>query len=330
MIGVPSNRRAGRRGFILICVLWIMAILTVLTVGFGQRAYLDARAAALTVDTVQARHMARGAVHRGIAELRQQERVQKILRAAAIDMNQNQGGGGGRLKLRESVYGTYETTEIYGDLFEGAYENDTSGVVVADVERRFNVNALPAQIIEQLEAMGYRGLDDLRERLEETPGTPFVALEEVLAIPGIEEQDWVGDGQRPGLRDLLTVWGDGKVNINTAPREVLELVPGVDTGAVDTMIDYFAGPDEERYTEDDERVQVLSDLTPLVGLTPEQIAPFTPYCKTESQFYRITGFATRRQGRLRVEYSAICQEREEGRRQTTLDIIQWKERVRGP
>jgi hypothetical protein len=328
-----TRRPPRERGFILICVLWILAILTVLTVGFGQRAYLDARAAALTVDMVQARHMARGAVYRGIAELEQQERIQAILRAAAIHMNRTMGGGGGKLKIRESLYGTYETTDIYGPMFEGAYENDTSGVDVADEERRFNVNALPAQIVEQLDTMGYRGLEDLTDRMEDRAGPavrPFAVLEEVLALEGVDEASWAGDGRRPGLRDLLTVWGDGKVNINTAPRAVLEVIPGADTGAIDAMIGYFAGPDGVRYTDDDERIQVLSDLTSLAGLTPDQIAPFSPYCKTESQFYRITGFATRRQGRLRAEYSAVCRVPDTNERGASLEIVQWKEDVRGP
>ena len=32
----------------------------------------------------------------------------------------------------------------------------------------------------------------------------------------------------PGLAQWLTVWGDGRVNINTASREVLLTLPGVD------------------------------------------------------------------------------------------------------
>src|SRR5690606_17628980 len=54
--------RQSERGFVLVIVLWVLAILTVISVGFGRRSVLDRRAAAFTLDKTQAMMLARGAV----------------------------------------------------------------------------------------------------------------------------------------------------------------------------------------------------------------------------------------------------------------------------
>lgn len=51
-------------------------------------------------------------------------------------------------------------------------------------------------------------------------------LRELLDIPGVTPALFEGDAGRPGLQDLLTVHGDGLVNLNTARREIVEAVPG--------------------------------------------------------------------------------------------------------
>ena len=58
------------RGFVLVTVLWVLAILSLITIGFGRRAMLDRKAATYTLDHDRAMYRARGAVERGIAELR--------------------------------------------------------------------------------------------------------------------------------------------------------------------------------------------------------------------------------------------------------------------
>ena len=76
---IPNPRSAiGDRGFVLVCVLWILAILTVIAVGFQRRAMMDARAAVFTLDHTRAMFMSRGAVARGIVELRNKAVIDEI------------------------------------------------------------------------------------------------------------------------------------------------------------------------------------------------------------------------------------------------------------
>ncbi len=59
-----------RQGFALVTVLGILAVLVIITLGFGHRTLLERRMAAYAIDHTQALHHARGAAMRGIVELR--------------------------------------------------------------------------------------------------------------------------------------------------------------------------------------------------------------------------------------------------------------------
>ena len=66
-------------------------------------------------------------------------------------------------------------------------------------------------------------------------------------------------GQAPdypfGLKDLFTPFSTGKININTADTNVLQLIPGVDAAIADTIVQQRAGPDGVEGTEDDTPIQ---------------------------------------------------------------------------
>ncbi len=55
----------------------------------------------------------------------------------------------------------------------------------------------------------------------EAKNGPLDAVEELLLIKGITRELFWGTAKSPGLKKFLTIWGDGKININTAPREVI-------------------------------------------------------------------------------------------------------------
>lgn len=50
-------------------------------------------------------------------------------------------------------------------------------------------------------------------------------LSELLLIKGFSRELLFGHGQTPGLFDVLTVWGPGLINVNTAPLPVLAALP---------------------------------------------------------------------------------------------------------
>lgn len=56
---------------------------------------------------------------------------------------------------------------------------------------------------------------------------PIEDIRELYNIPGVTEELFVASGTRPGLEDLLTVYGDGKINLNTAHEGVVRAVAGL-------------------------------------------------------------------------------------------------------
>lgn len=50
---------------------------------------------------------------------------------------------------------------------------------------------------------------------------PLDCIDELLMIKGISQELYDGSAGRAGLKDLVTLYGDGRININTAPKLVL-------------------------------------------------------------------------------------------------------------
>ncbi len=51
---------------------------------------------------------------------------------------------------------------------------------------------------------------------------PLEVPAEILWIKGMDKEKWQGSEETPGWEKLLTLWGNGRVNLNTAPFPVLK------------------------------------------------------------------------------------------------------------
>ena len=72
---------------------------------------------------------------------------------------------------------------------------------------------------------------------------PMESIDELLLVRGISGELYRGTPERPGLARFLTVYGEGSVNINTAPKEVLRaLAPSITEDAANRMDDYRKNP----------------------------------------------------------------------------------------
>jgi general secretion pathway protein K len=107
-------------------------------------------------------------------------------------------------------------------------------------------------------------------------------------------------GQTPdypfGLVEIFTPFSSGKININTANANVLQMIPGVDAAMADAIIKQRAGPDGVDGTEDD-----------ISFNSPGQLGGFgiqdTSACDTRSFTYEV--HATAQIGEFKREYVAI-------------------------
>lgn len=294
---------SGRRGSILILVLFVLMVLSLVGVSFAYRAGLENRSANHRVINIQLRNQAASAV--AVAMSRLVENVNEF-------------------DHRAEPWHTHRPIVVEGWL--DVWERDLNGQP-ADfvteyqvIDEQGKVNILYASS-EALETLGMTESqiaclfdwmdDDDVERAEgaedgfylsgpkpyKCKNAPLEVLEELLAIKGISYADYLGedlnhnrqldaseddggvsmpnddaDGRlKLGWVDLLTCFGDGRINLNTAPVQVLETLPLSD-GAVDQIVG-FRSFDADSSGELEEHVFTSAeDIGQLQGLTDADVA----------------------------------------------------------
>lgn len=111
------------------------------------------------------------------------------------------------------------------------------------------------------------------DRGYECKNAPLDTIDELLLVKGfshavvfggVSEED---DGEPlAGIARWLTTWGDGKVNLNTASREVLLTVSGLNEQNVEALLEGRKGTDGVEGTQDDGFESVEKALA-YIGLT---------------------------------------------------------------
>ena len=70
-----------------------------------------------------------------------------------------------------------------------------------------------------------------------------------------------------GLGQILTVHGIERINVNTAPSQVLQAIPYLQNETVEDILLTRGGPDGQERTIDDQPFKSMEDLLALPGLT---------------------------------------------------------------
>lgn len=306
-------RRGG--GFVLVCVLWVLAILTVLTVGFGNRARLDRRAAAYSLDRAQAMLMARGAVQRGIVELRNKV-FNDALKEEGPITHLGQPWAKTKNLLEETQY-----FEVDGD-----FTKDGVWYYIEDMERRIDLNSANEKLLVEIPSFPPGALRALKKRRSEgvhdgEGPAPFQAIQELRYMDDISEDDWFGTQGKPGLRHLVTVQGTDRVNVNTASAEVLSCIPELGDKTVELILSHRVGDDGELGTSDDKGFKNQQHLVTILDVRGDDpLHALAAYCKFTSVAFKIRGIATRRGGTVRATCTAIVTVRDNQAR-----VVHWQE-----
>ena len=139
---------------------------------------------------------------------------------------------------------------------------------------------------------------------------PLDCIEELLMVKGVTRELFYGTGESPGLVLCLTVFGDGRININTAPKPVLRALSAEMTDdGVEELDEYRR--DEKNNLADPawyNRVQGAAGLNIPAGLI-----------SVRSDTFRITAVGL--QGRMTQRITAVVK-READRRKVKL--LSWK------
>ncbi len=112
------------------------------------------------------------------------------------------------------------------------------------------------------------------ERGYEAKGSRLDSVDELLLVKGFTEEIVYGspagtpeDDAMLGIAPWLTTWGHGRVNVNTASREVLLTIRGIDEAVVDAIIEERIGPDGIPGTRDD-GFDSLDEVIIRTGMNP--------------------------------------------------------------
>lgn len=112
-----------------------------------------------------------------------------------------------------------------------------------DESAKINLNTEKKEVLENLPGMD----EDLAEAIVNSNRRPFKVKEEVLLVEGITSEIY------SQFKKLVTVYGDGKININTASPEILKIL-GLEEEFINLLMRFrteYIGVDKEKGTVDD-------------------------------------------------------------------------------
>jgi len=94
----------------------------------------------------------------------------------------------------------------------------------------------------------------------------FRTVEEMSLVPEFapvmeKQPDWM---------NYFTVWGDGKLDVNLADADMIELVTGVSSATASQFVKYRWGPDGVPFTSDDRVYNSMDEVRAALGMSQEQ------------------------------------------------------------
>jgi len=134
-----------------------------------------------------------------------------------------------------------------------------------DEESKININTASVNTLSLLPELD----TELARNIYNSAFKPFFSKEEILLVEGVEKEVF------SQIKDFITVYSEGKVNINTAPVPVLKAL-GLEEDLVEKIEEFRKGEDGKLGTEDDRVFKsttgIISALQEVSILSPEQIA----------------------------------------------------------
>lgn len=139
-----------------------------------------------------------------------------------------------------------DITPNYNSLLELSHEEEykTGNINVVysliDEERKVNINKASSSVLKNLPSMNA----DIAVKIINSEYRPFVPKEKLFFVDSINEKIF------NEIKDWITIYGDGAVNINTCEKETLSFL-GMDEDMISRIMAFRIGEDNELYTEDD-------------------------------------------------------------------------------
>jgi general secretion pathway protein K len=115
------------------------------------------------------------------------------------------------------------------------------------------------------------------------PNRPFQSVDEMEMVIGMEAVAEV----KPDWKNYFTVWGDGKLDMNEAPDELIQAVCNVGSEQSELLVKYRLGPDGQVDTNDDQEFTTLSQVQTVLGLPATAFKQIDKLITLKSDYRRI-------------------------------------------
>lgn len=232
------HRLGERRGVALMLVLWVVIVLSAIALGVvaSSRAQID------LAGTLRSRAVARYAAESGVVAATTELTAMFEAAETAEERAQVFRRFEERLaRLGERQLGSARYQVAVLDLNSRVDLNNSSEVVLLGLFEQFVgaeeaeslVNALYDWTDDDDEALP--GGAEARDYVE--AGSPFVPTNRpLLRLDELARIEGFGDTLAAELAPYVTVWGDGLINVNTAPLPVLAAVPEIDAAGAERFV----------------------------------------------------------------------------------------------
>jgi type II secretory pathway component PulK len=282
----------GRNASVLVLALWSVCLLSAFTVILGYEVRQRVTVAYRIDERQKLAHFCDAAVKRAIAELKSEpeksydalndpwslnpdifkeirfsDGVASVVYEVAGQDNSSSGLWYGIQDEGRKININKADLSILKHLFTnvlGYDEIEAQDLAGAIVDWR-DADSEPAQPGSSAETMYYHGL----AHPYEAKNAPFERIEELMLVQGVDARVY------DRIKDFLTLYGDGKININTASPEVL-LAAGVPKDVVESILSIRRGHDGIEGTPDDGIFEdpsgIVAKISQHSSLTPEELS----------------------------------------------------------
>ncbi len=343
----------GNKASVLMVVLWIVGILAILVGFFAFDAHLEARLTSHMRKRAKAEALARSGIE--IAKMLmnksqevkgadpESEEAQKD-RWFSHAWLLSKGLAIGRGALVERLGDGRVSVEIVPEPARRNINNlgDTDLQREEVLERILEVGGIPEEMfpclvesfldwidVDSEPRRDGAETDDYYARLD-TPyrakNGPLDTVGELLLVRGFNRAvlyggmlDATKEGEEPivvsGIEDMLTTYGDGKVNVNAASQRVLMTLPGVDDLIANAIIEEREGWYDESGRRKDSSFKSVDDFMARVPEVPPNVREMVT---TESAIYRVTSVG--QVGSVTYQIWAVLERASQG-----ATVLRWRE-----
>ncbi len=330
-------------GSILIITLWVLSILTIYSIGIGCNISSQVNFASYFKNRLVMYYLAKAGIQRATAELFMDETINYDTLSDNYSNNKE--------IFKENLLESGHFTVSY-DLKDKDGEKTHILYGAMDEGSKININRVPKEALESLlKTLGevedieasdiadaivdwrdvdifpsINGAEDDHYTSLDTPyeckDRDFEALEELLLVKGMTKDIFLK------IKDAITIYGEGRVNINTASFSTFYALGG-DESLAERIVEFRDGSDEIPGTEDDNIFETVEDLREIGPLFTEESIILNRLISLNvlsviSNVFRINSFGILKRGDndLRRKIACVVKRKKE---EQDFEILYWHE-----